>query len=220
MANKSAPAEHSQHNMSNSLTNNKNVTNRPRPLKKPDGRLQRSAQSRDKIVDALYHLLKLGELNASAAQIAKAAGVSIRTVFRQFDEVDFIYQEISERLTHEIMPIIEQPYQSDDWRERLAEHVDRCAEVYEYCMPFRTAGDSRRLRSQTLQNGHQLWLHRERQQLTDCINGAISVSGLLFAAIESSTSFENWLVLRHNIGLSPKKARAVVLLHLQKLTSD
>ena len=41
-----------------------------------------------------------------AAEVAEKAGVSARTVFRHFEEMDSLYSEMTERLEAEIMPII------------------------------------------------------------------------------------------------------------------
>ena len=50
-----------------------------------DGRRQRSARSRVRIVEAMFALIRAGDMNPSAAALAEEANVGIRTVFRHFD---------------------------------------------------------------------------------------------------------------------------------------
>ena len=63
-----------------------------------DGRKRRSERSREQIIEAMFDLVRQGQLDPSAAQIAEAANVSLRTVFRHFEEVDGLYQEMNRRV--------------------------------------------------------------------------------------------------------------------------
>jgi TetR/AcrR family transcriptional regulator of autoinduction and epiphytic fitness len=54
----------------------------------PDGRHARSERSRQAMVDALLTLLREGVLRPSSAQIAERAGVTQRTLFNQFGDME------------------------------------------------------------------------------------------------------------------------------------
>ncbi len=71
----------------------------------PDGRRRRSERSRELIIEALIVLVRKGNITVSAAQVAEQAGISIRTVFRHFEEVDQIYRKIIARIESEVMPL-------------------------------------------------------------------------------------------------------------------
>ena len=58
---------------------------------KKDGRRLRSITSQNIIVDALLVLLKKGILEPTAQQIADEAGISIRTVFRQIEDMETLF---------------------------------------------------------------------------------------------------------------------------------
>ena len=62
-----------------------------------DGRHERRRQNVDAVVDALYDLWCAGELQPSAKQIAAASGVSLRSVFRYFDDLDSLVTTAIER---------------------------------------------------------------------------------------------------------------------------
>lgn len=57
-----------------------------------DGRNLRRDRNRRDIVDALLALYESGEIEVSAAQIAKRAGLSERSLFRYFIDVDDLYR--------------------------------------------------------------------------------------------------------------------------------
>lgn len=58
---------------------------------KNDGRKLRSIKSQNIIVDALMQLIKKGILEPTAQQVADAAGISIRTVFRQMEDMETLF---------------------------------------------------------------------------------------------------------------------------------
>jgi len=56
-----------------------------------DGRVQRSSRTRDKIVNGALALIRKGNVKPTSNEIAEAAGVSPRTVFRHFDDLDLLF---------------------------------------------------------------------------------------------------------------------------------
>jgi AcrR family transcriptional regulator len=61
-----------------------------------DGRLERSKRSRQTIIDSMITLIQKGVYIPTAQQVADEAGITIRTVFRHFSEMDLLYNEIEE----------------------------------------------------------------------------------------------------------------------------
>lgn len=59
-----------------------------------DGRTARRERNRREIVDALLELIREGTIDASAAEIATKAGLSERSLFRYFDDVNDLYSEV------------------------------------------------------------------------------------------------------------------------------
>ena len=60
----------------------------PDPAPPVDGRRARRHRSRDLAVDALLDLLGEGVLRPTAQQVAERSGVSLRSIFRIFDDVE------------------------------------------------------------------------------------------------------------------------------------
>ena len=64
------------------------------PTSAVDGRSLRRERNRQDIVDALLGLIENGESEISAALIASKAGLSERSIFRYFDDVNDLYRSV------------------------------------------------------------------------------------------------------------------------------
>ena len=63
-------------------------------ITKVDGRRQRSSQSSDLIAQACIEIINEGNLNPTAKEVAKRAGVGTRTVFRQYEDMEDLHLRI------------------------------------------------------------------------------------------------------------------------------
>src|SRR3546814_5974334 len=113
----------------------------------------------------MFEVISAGDMNPSAATVAEAAGVSLRTGFLHFEEMDSLYREITAELEAEILPIVMTPFKAHDWRGRLLELVKRRAGVYERLMPFKVASSVRRFQSEFLMDDYRRFLTMERAGL-------------------------------------------------------
>jgi TetR/AcrR family transcriptional regulator, regulator of autoinduction and epiphytic fitness len=62
-----------------------------------DGRLARSARTRRSIVDALRGLHQEGDLRPTAPRVAERAGVSLRTVWQHFNDLETLLVAAGQR---------------------------------------------------------------------------------------------------------------------------
>ena len=62
-----------------------------------DGRRARRDQNRERVVDALLELYREGDLQPSLTAVAERSGVSHRSVFRYFEDLDELYRVAIER---------------------------------------------------------------------------------------------------------------------------
>jgi hypothetical protein len=72
-----------------------------------DGRFARSARTRLAIVDALRALNQAGDVRPTAARVAERAGVSLRTVWQHFDDLESLLLEAGQRDFEVVMQRIE-----------------------------------------------------------------------------------------------------------------
>lgn len=192
---------------------------RKTPKDRIDGRRVRGADNRRRIVDALLALVQSGVVMPSADEVATEAGVGLRTVFRHFADMESLYREISERMTLEIMPIVQRPFSSNDWRKRLEELVERRSQVFERLLPFKVAGDAHRHGSPFLTTEQSAIVKTLREALRNAIGPKTIDDKLRFEALDLMLSFESWRRLRVDQGLSARDSRAVMLLGAEALAS-
>ncbi len=90
-----------------------------------DGRRLRGERSREGVIDAILDLLHEGIERPTASQIAERSGVSVRSVFRHFDDVETLYAAAVERHSQRLAPLVDLPTLPSDLDARavvLAEH--------------------------------------------------------------------------------------------------
>lgn len=185
-----------------------------------DGRRARGVDNRRKIVDALLKLVERGNVDPTAEQVAAAAGVGLRTVFRHFEDLDRLYASISERMTSEIKPILDKPFGAGDWRGRLDELVERRAQVFERLLPFKVAGDAHRHRSPFLTAEHAALVQLQMMTLRSVLPPAIANDKARLAALDLVLSFDAWKRLRHDQGVGVRDAWSALRLAASALTSS
>jgi AcrR family transcriptional regulator len=175
-----------------------------------DGRRERSRSSRARIVAAMLDLIDSGDLTPSAARVAEEAGVGLRTVFRQFDDMDTLYREMSETIAERVMPIVSAPYAGQDWRADVRDLVARRARVFETMLPFRLAANIKRYQSPFLMGQYGQVVALERDLLFRLLPDAVLADRVGREALCVALSFQTWRALRHDQGLDAEEAAAVV----------
>jgi AcrR family transcriptional regulator len=108
-----------------------------------DGRHQRAEKNREAIVIAMVDLIReTGEVPTPEV-IAERAGVSRRTVFRLFDDLEGLRATVTNHLRQQVatrFPAPEPTGQGFD--EKVEALVEHRAKVYEFIAPYRRLADS------------------------------------------------------------------------------
>lgn len=171
-----------------------------------DGRRQRADQSRRRIALAMLELARAGEVAPSADQVAEAAGVGRRTVFRLFNDMDGVYREMHAVMVERISPTFAAPFQATTWRAKVEELIERRARMFEDMRPIKTAADAHRYRSAFLREGHRRLTKLQRETLLAILPERVRDDEQLVHALDLSFSFEAWRRLRHEQRLPIKDA--------------
>lgn len=178
---------------------------------KPDGRRERSATSRRRILAAMVELIEGGLPSPTAEVVAARAGVSLRTVFRHFEEMENLHLEIAALVFERIRPILDRPLATGEWPGMLAEIVDRRAEFFEILAPFKTAIDVHRHRSRAIAAQHRRITVLSRDLLVAALPAAVIDDRQTCELLGLLLSIEAWQRLREQQGLSVAEARGAVL---------
>ena len=159
-------------------------------------------------------------MSPGAVNVAERADVGLRTVFRHFEDMDSIYDEMTEEVMTAILPKIKAPFKASAWRERLLECVDRRAEVYEAIFPIRVCMILRYHQSDFIQEQYKRDVALERTMLKAILPPDIVADRILFAALEVTLGFPTWRRLRQDQNLSVENAKKTVRLMLEGLIAD
>lgn len=125
-----------------------------------DGRTARAVRTREAIVDATIALVAENDLRPSAPRIAERAGVSVRSVFQHFDDLETLYSAVGTRVVDQVAPLIRPIDVSRPIEQRLVEFIHQRALVNEALTPTLRAAvvhapGSRAINAQ-FQGGHDI----------------------------------------------------------------
>lgn len=176
----------------------------------PDGRLLRSERSRESIVQATFELVGQGELRPTAEQVAEAAGVGIRTVFRHFSDMESLFAEMNARLRESAVPLSRGGRREGNLEDRVRGLVHQRTELYEHIAPYRRAAGISRWRSEFLQKQETSFVREMRTDLQDWLPEIADGPPELLEAVDCAVSFETWDRLRSQQRLGVGRAREVM----------
>lgn len=184
---------------------------RAAPPAATDGRVLRSARSREQITAALYELVGEGNPEPTAQQVSERAGVGIRTVFRLFTDMEALYATLQQRILPDVLPMLgEVPAADAALDERVRLLVAARAELFERIMPYMRATNRLRGRSPFLA-AHADDVRRQlRARLLARLPELRRAPAAAVEALDQATSFEAWDRLRNDQGLSRRRAQAAL----------
>jgi len=122
---------------------------------KQDGRRLRSLTSQNIIVDALLVLIKKGILEPTAQQIADEAGISIRTVFRQIEDMETLFSKMNEKIELSNQEMIDDFKPKGDLSERIKGLITLEAKVFEDNLEYIKSALSLKFKYKILQSNYQ-----------------------------------------------------------------
>lgn len=166
-----------------------------------DGRAARRTANREKIVAAFLELVREGLPSPGAQAVAERAGVSPRTVFRCFQDLETLYREIVVALREEFLPRARIDLDTPDRTERLSRLTANRASMFADMEPFRNAAETHRHLSDALSRDHAFLVAMERERLATAIDPDGALAPDTVEALNAVTSFDFWRRLRLEQGL-------------------
>ncbi|MGQ5700480.1 TetR/AcrR family transcriptional regulator [Sandaracinobacteroides sp. A072] len=182
----------------------------PQTETKLDGRRERSADSRRRIIAAMMELVESGLYAPTAEAVAARAEVSLRTVFRHFEEMDNLYMEIVEILFERVAPMLDQPMVARTWPALLDETLDQRAMLFEAIAPYFVTMTLHRHRNKTMASQGRRLVTMSRDLLAVTLPAQLVSDRQLFELMCALLSMETWLRLRETQGLTVAEAKAAL----------
>jgi AcrR family transcriptional regulator len=178
----------------------------------PDGRRLRRDQNRDAVIDALLALFREGRYQPGTAEIAARAGLSPRSLFRYFDDVDDLHQAAASRQRLLARPLIELGIDPDrEIADKIRAVVRARARLFEQIGPAGRALRACAHRHDPL--AAELARNRAflRSQLATVFAPELAAgAAAVLPALDVLCSFESYELLRHDQGLSRVRAEAAL----------
>ncbi len=178
-----------------------------------DGRRARGARNRDAVVTAILELLREGNPDPGAHEIAERSGVSVRSVFRHFDDLESLYEAAVEQMVERSRDLYQPPEAKGSTEARVRALVDQRAALYEDITPTRLAAERLRGRSaaiaQNLGRAHAFLRDQAESYLADDLaEVASSDRRAVLDGLDAALSWSAWHQLRADQGLSVTRAAA------------
>jgi len=105
-------------------------------IEKMDGRRARGLRTRDAIISALLDLIAGGDIAPTAQRIADRAGVSVRSVYQHFADVEGLYADAVERTYEWVKETAKDIDMSLPTARRVDVFADARSGVLEALLPF------------------------------------------------------------------------------------
>ena len=131
-----------------------------------DGRTARSARTRAAVVNAVLDLVRAGNPRPTAKEIATRAGISLRSVYVHFDDLDDLFAAACARQAEEVAHLLSPVDAGRPQAERVKEVVHQRVEIWEALAPIRRAVLVWESSSPALLAGSQRRTQRARKDLS------------------------------------------------------
>ena len=171
-------------------------------IKTGDGRFARSQKTKDAIVKALLKLLRNTPF-PTAEQVAKESKIGLRTVYRQFKDMESIYLSLHEECMHSLGQMFNSDVDLDrPFNERVRFAIRERLSIYDEYETLFIATISNSARLPTLANqvteSYQIMRERFIKIVPEIKNLSTIKSDLLFTRILFPSWFSLRKVLKHN----------------------
>ena len=179
-----------------------------------DGRTARAVRTRDSLVDATIALVEEGDLRPTAPRIAERAGVSVRSVFQHFDDLETLFSAMGDRVVERLALLIRPIDPGAPLAERVTAFVRQRSEVHEAITPINRAAILQLPASTTIDRqfraGHSFVSAHLAEVFATELDAVGDGRSELLDALVLACSWPNWNLFRTLESRSVEETTAVV----------
>jgi TetR/AcrR family transcriptional regulator of autoinduction and epiphytic fitness len=180
-----------------------------------DGRAARSHRTKRAIINAMRALHSEGELRPTAPRIAERAGVSLRTVWQQFADMEALLVEAVKRDSEILRSLVRKIEPDQPLASRVDTFVSQRARVLEEMTPTWRAARVHASTSAELRSDRNKKTSSAKAELESVFAPEFSqLAGKhrdqLVESLHAISIWAFWESLRTDLGLSPLRARELV----------
>lgn len=186
----------------------------PEPAPPIDRRRLRAEQGRERVVGALLEFFDEGESQPGAARIAERAGVSERSVFRYFDDLDALAAEAVERQIERMRHVYAAPDSSGPLAVRVDALVDARLRLHDAVAVASAAGRRIEARAEAIARAFAFRRRLLRRQVADQFAPELAALDAptraeMLDALDAAASFDHIDQLLAVAGHSRTRVRAI-----------
>ena len=183
--------------------------------KKYDGRVLRGRRNREAVVEALLGLVANGDLNPTAEAIARRAGISRRSVFQHFADLESIYEAAGKRVGAALQPLLGPIDPTLPVMTRIEALAARRRSLFDTVDPIARAARVREPFSEQLRLSRQRLSLMMREQCRQAFAPELAELPTVAAdetasALAGALSWSLWNHLRADLDLGSEEALAVM----------
>src|SRR3954470_3371996 len=185
-----------------------------------DGRAARSVRTRRAIVDALRALHHEGDLRPTAPRVAERAGVSVRTVWQHFDDLETLLFEAGRRDLEIAQSLVTPIDLSLPAIARVDALVEQRARMFEEMAPPWRAARVHAPFSAQIQSNRDTLMQLAREQVGELFAPELAAAPdpqALLDALHVASSWATWESLRADAHLDVERAKKALRLWLSRL---
>jgi TetR/AcrR family transcriptional regulator, regulator of autoinduction and epiphytic fitness len=180
-----------------------------------DGRAARSHRTRRAIVDAMRELHAEGDLRPTAPRVAGRAGVSLRTVWQQFADMETLLVEASQRDGEILRSLMERIEPDQPLVARVALFVSQRSRILEQMTPSWRAARIHEPFSEQLRRNKARMLAMAKAELEVVFAQELAELGgekrqQMLDGLHAISIWSFWESLRADLGLGPGQARELL----------
>lgn len=187
-----------------------------------DGRSARSQRTRDSVVDAVLALVADGNSRPTAREIAERAGISVRSVYVHFDDLDDLFRAAAGRHFESLSDLLVPIDASLPVPERVTACVDQRVRVHERSGAVRRAAEQWAPQSpalaEVLRQGRVVG-RLDLERLFGPVLEGRSDHDVALSALDAVLGAETWDGLREQ-GLSVDAAHEVLMHTVSRLLEE
>lgn len=188
------------------------------PPRQTDGRRARGERNKNAVVTALLELYQSGEVQPSAARVAALAGVSERSVFRYFDDMEDLATTAVAIQWERVQPFYKDLSTQGSFADRLQAIIDHRLSLYDKVSGVFRVGLVAALRisaaAEAVEQRRDFLRRQGRKQFRSEIENQISPTNAA-AIVDFTLSLENIDYLRRSAGMTNSQINKVLAENLQ-----
>eukprot|EP00439_Symbiodinium_sp_Y106_P088550 s1_g1086.t1 len=150
----------------------------------------------------MYELVGEGNAAPTSEDVAERASVGLRTVFRHFEDMETLYQEVDQVIKARVIPQFDLETLTGPLEERARKLIERRERIFQTVHPYMACTIARKWKSPYLARSYDAFAEIQRAFLFNNLPELKELPLELQHAADQVASFEAWMRMKDVLKLS------------------